>query len=231
MKKRIGIQGALIVSAIIVTVFFSDYLFPNWRKEGIDEVLDVAGLGVVLLGFLLRIAARGYKVECSAEGKNLLKGGPYKLMRNPMYFGTLLIGLGITMVIFQWWVFLLFVVVYLLIYLPQVKSEERMLSERFGREYKDYCKSTPRYVPRISSLFRENVRECIFFKWPWIGREMCSMSIILALVVLTESWKDARLFGGQAFFKELLESVAIIITYAVIMIWLFHGKENPSSTK
>ena len=229
MKKRIGLQGCLIFLAVIVTVFFSKYLFPAWKKERIDEILDLIGIFVLMFGFLLRIAARGYKVEWSGEGKNLIKGGPYSLIRNPMYFGTLLIGLGITMVIFQWWVFLLYLSVYLAIYLPQIKKEEKFLLDRFGQEYQDYCKATPRFFPRVTSLFRGNLRKCIFFKWSWIGRELVSFSIVAVLVVFAESWKDSRLFGSIEFLKELAESITAVVAYAVFTVLLFHGKENPAS--
>lgn len=231
MKKRIGLQGFLIFSAVIATIFLSKYLFPVWKKGSTDEIFDFIGIFVLILGFLFRIAARGYKMECSGEGKNLIKAGPYRLMRNPMYFGTLLIGLGITLIIFQWWVFLVYLSAYLAIYLPQIKKEENLLRERFGQEFQDYCKTTPRFFPRIPFLFRQNLRECIFFKWSWIGRELISFLIVAVLVVFAESWKDAKLFGRKEFFKELVESIGVVIIYVVFTVVLFHGKENPASKK
>lgn len=89
------------------TILFSKFLFPHWKKEILDEFLDAIGISLVLFGFLFRIAARGYKADGSPEGKKLITNGLYGLMRNPMYVGTLLIGLGINLVLFEWWVAIL----------------------------------------------------------------------------------------------------------------------------
>lgn len=94
MKKRIKIQGFLIFLATLATISLSKFVFPHWKKEPWDEFLDVVGIGLVLFGFLFRITARGYKQEKSYNGKLLVKDGPYAMVRNPMYFGTFMIGTG-----------------------------------------------------------------------------------------------------------------------------------------
>ncbi|MDI6758843.1 MAG: methyltransferase, partial [Candidatus Omnitrophota bacterium] len=128
MKKRIRIQGMLIFLAVVLTISIPKFVFPYWKEEPLEEFLDVLGVGIVLFGFLFRIAARGYKEEKSFGGKNLVKDGPYYLMRNPMYFGTSLIGIGITIALFKLWIILLFLIICFLIYIPQVKKEEDLLS-------------------------------------------------------------------------------------------------------
>lgn len=230
MKKRIGIQGALVFLAIILTFFLSKYLFPNWKEEAPDKICDILGFIVILLGFLFRIVARGHKQENSSGGARLIKDGPYELMRNPMYFGTLLIGLGVTLVIFQWWVFLLFMTVFFLIYFSQVKSEEVFLSNRFGKEYDSYRETTPRYFPNPCLIIQKR-RQCIFFKWPWIKKELVSLLWIVSLVIFAEVWQDARLFGSQEYWKETIESIGTVIIVVTIIIFLFHGKENSGRTK
>jgi protein-S-isoprenylcysteine O-methyltransferase Ste14 len=229
MKKRIGIQGTLVFLSIILTVFLSKDLFPNWKKEAPDKIFDILGFIIILLGFLFRIVARGYKQDNSSGGARLIKEGPYELMRNPMYFGTLLIGLGVTSVVFQWWVFLLFLTVFFLIYFPQVKSEESLLSSRFGKEYEDYRKSTPRYFPNPCLIIKRS-RQCIFFKWQWIKKELVSLVGIVSLVIFAEAWQDARLFGKE-YFNEILESIATVSVVIVIIILFFHEKENSRRTK
>ncbi len=80
--------------------------------------------------------------------RRFVAAGPYRVVRNPMYVGgaLLLLGLGLTLrspaiVLFVpvWWLlFHLFVVLY----------EERALHTKFGRQYDDYCRRTPRWIPR-----------------------------------------------------------------------------------
>lgn len=225
MKKRIRIQGILVFSSVITTIFLSKYLFQNWKEEMLDEFWDIVGIIIILLGFLFRIVARGHKEENSLSGKMLIKDGLYALMRNPMYFGTLLIGLGVVMVIFQWWVFLLFAAVYLGIYFPQVRREEKILLARFGEEYHDYCESTPRYLPKLFPKIKD-LCSFIRFKWGWIKREFVSLIAILSMVIFAEAWKDMKSLGGKAYWNELLESFITIIIVILIVNLLFHEKKN-----
>lgn len=225
MKKRIRIQGMLVFFSVIAAIFLSKYLFQDWKEEILDEFWDIIGIVIILAGFLFRIVARGYKEENSLAGKMLIKDGPYALMRNPMYFGTLLIGLGVIVVIFQWWVFLLFAAVFLLIYFPQVRTEEKILLGHFGEEYSQYCKVTPRYLPKLILRIKE-ICSCMRFKWGWIKRERVSLIVTLAVVIFAEAWKDMRSLGRQAYWNELWGSFVTILIVILIISLLFHEKKN-----
>ena len=224
MKRRIRIQGFFIFLAATTTILLSKLLFPHWKKEILDEFLDAIGIGLVLFGFLFRIAARGYKAENSPEGKNLITNGAYGLMRNPMYFGTLLVGLGINLVLFEWWAAILFCIIFSLIYIRQIHREEADLSQRFGEEYKTYCNVTPRYFP---NLFNINLRDHLFFKWLWIQKELPSLIGVIGVIITIEIWEDMRLFGYNECRKELAE-LFLIITCFIIVFSLFYEKENIS---
>jgi protein-S-isoprenylcysteine O-methyltransferase Ste14 len=75
--------------------------------------------------------------------------GPYRVVRNPMYVGGVLLLLGFGLlrgspaILFfapAWWLlFHLFVVFY----------EEPVLRRKFGAEYEDYGRRTPRWIPRL----------------------------------------------------------------------------------
>jgi len=222
MKKRIKIQGFLIFLAIIISIPLSKFLFPHWKEETLDEFLDALGIGMVLFGFLFRIAARGYKAEVSPDGKKLIIDGLYGFLRNPMYFGTLLIGLGINLILFEWWAFILFFIIFLLIYIRQMRKEENDLYRRFGEEFKNYCKITPRYFPKV---FNVNLRDYLFFKWSWVKKELPSLVGVIAVIIAAEIWEDVRIFGYNEFREELLELPLIIILFVSIFS-LFYGKKD-----
>lgn len=225
MKKRIGIQGFLIFLAIITTILLSKFLFPHWNGKIGDEFLDTLGIALVFLGFLFRISARGYKSEKSSEGRILMADGPYGFIRNPMYFGTLLIGSGIVSVLFQWWAFLLFLGVFLTIYIPQIHKEEQKLQSQFGDEYAAYCKKIPKYFPRISGLLRLNLKGYLPLTWPWIRKELISLIGVMGILLAVEGWQDALVFGLRGYTKELLELFFIVVSFIVIFI-LFYGKDS-----
>ncbi len=224
MKKRIKIQGFLLFLAVTISILLSKFLFHQWKYEATDEFLDALGIGVACFGFLFRVAARGYKAERSSQGQLLVKDGPYGLMRNPMYFGTLLIGIGIVLLLFQWWVLLLFLLVFLLIYSPQVNREENKLSQQFGDEYLLYAKRTPKYFPSVVKLLKMNLGEHLFFKWPWIKKELPSLIATITIIIAIETREDARLFGYHEYRKELLELFLIIVFFMVIFVLFYERK-------
>lgn len=76
--------------------------------------------------------------------------GPYRFVRNPMIFSVLVMLAGETLLFnsfeMGWWL----LIFYLLnaLYIPSF--EEPALRKRFGRQYVDYCKNVPRWIPRFT---------------------------------------------------------------------------------
>jgi protein-S-isoprenylcysteine O-methyltransferase Ste14 len=79
--------------------------------------------------------------------RRLVVIGPYRVVRNPMESGALLIILGEMILLKSFSLLLYLVVGYLVLYLRQVFLEEPALRKRFGKAYEEYCESVPRYVP------------------------------------------------------------------------------------
>lgn len=81
--------------------------------------------------------------------KVLVVTGLYRLVRNPMYVGALLIQVGNiiwfgTLAQVVYW-FFLFIGFTLFIR----ANEEPHLKKAFGASYADYCKSVPRWIPKF----------------------------------------------------------------------------------
>ena len=76
--------------------------------------------------------------------------GPYAYVRNPMITGVVLILISEALMLGSL-VIGIWAVVFLVInmfYFPL--SEEPGLRKRFGKEYEEYCKNVPRYIPRLT---------------------------------------------------------------------------------
>lgn len=212
-------------AAIIATILFSKYLLPRPRYGILKMFLDALGILLVICGFLLRIASRGYKARHSANSQSLVAGGPYALMRNPMYLGTFLIGLGVSLLIFAWWVSLVFGLIFLFIYAPQIKKEEAVLSRRFGAEYQRYRQATPVFLPHLETLFKKGLRRHIAFKWQWAKNELPSLIGVTTLVIAMDLWKDIIFFGGIGYPRELLKLLLIALCFCATII-IFYEKDN-----
>jgi len=167
----------------------------------------------------LRIAARGYKAEMSLESKRLVISGPYRLIRNPMYLGTLLIGLGIILALFAWWINFIFLAVFLWIYMPQIRHEEQILSQRFGQDYQAYCKKTPRLFPTVPAWFKTDLRESLAFKKIWLKKEIGSLAAAVAFIMAIKIWQ------GSGAFRVFL----VIVVLAAIIYTVFHEKKDTAA--
>lgn len=183
MKKRIGIQGFLVFSSFIIAVLFPKIFFPTGKEAILRRALCIVGIAMILFGFLIRITARGRKADESDSGRSLVTNGPYALMMHPMYFGTLLIGIGVVLALFNLWVLPIFLIGYSLIYARQMRKEEGLLSARFGAAYAEYSKKTPKYFPAISSISKSDAKRFLLLKWAWVKKELPSIIALFSAMV------------------------------------------------
>lgn len=216
MKKRIKIQGGLVFLAVILFILFSRFIIPSWKKEAWDEFFDIAGIVLVLSGFLLRIIARGYKEEVSQGGDKLVTDGPYALIRNPMYLGTLLIGTGVISVLLKFWTLAIFLIVYLFIYVPQIKREERILLKRFGQDYEKYNRCVPKYFPGIGGLLNLKTQISLL-NLQWIKKEISPLILTIIFIFIIEIWQDVALFGVREIISESVELLLVVLAFIVIV--------------
>ena len=84
----------------------------------------------------------------NSETQTLVTNGPYRYVRNPIYLGSFLFIVSIALVAANWLILLPAIILIILVYL-QIKNEEAMLIDRFGDEYREYMKRTPRLIPRL----------------------------------------------------------------------------------
>ena len=104
----------------------------------------MAGGIVAALGLLVRAWAAGH-IRKNAE---LATSGPYSYTRNPLYFGSFLLGLGFTIAAGRVVLGLLFVAFFVGIYLPVMRVEEATMRRLFGAEYDAYARAVPLFFPR-----------------------------------------------------------------------------------
>lgn len=111
---------------------------PTWRSLAMGAILIVPGL-------LTRALASGHVRKNEA----LATSGPYAHTRNPLYLGSLLIGVGFAIASRSWWIGILLVTMFFAIYVPVIRSEEKFLREMFA-EFEEYARRVPRMFPRIT---------------------------------------------------------------------------------
>jgi protein-S-isoprenylcysteine O-methyltransferase Ste14 len=81
--------------------------------------------------------------------KVLVARGLYRVVRNPMYVGVLLVLLGESLVSGSWALLRYAVLVWLCFHLFVVLYEEPALRRKFGASYEGYRKRVWRWIPRL----------------------------------------------------------------------------------
>lgn len=148
----IGVAYGLSLTAVGLAPFFNALgigwiALPGW----------VAWLGVALMvaGIALRIWAnrvlgayytRTLRVQ---SGQNVVRAGPYRVIRHPGYAGALLMWLGAILAMRNWITLVVVSVSVIGVYLYRIITEERMLASALGGDYQAYMMDTKRVIPWV----------------------------------------------------------------------------------
>lgn len=109
---------------------------PNWMSLSL-------GTGVALLGIAIRALASG-QVK---KNRELTTTGPYAYVRNPLYLGSVVIGMGFAVAARDIWIDVVLLAFFLLVYVPVIRSEQNFLNGCFP-EYIHYRQRVPSLLPR-----------------------------------------------------------------------------------
>ena len=111
--------------------------------EAASALLIAGGTGLALAGLL----ALGRAFSIMAEARALVTGGPFRLVRHPLYLAEELAILGAA-IQFVWPAALLLVAAQFAFQLRRMSNEEALLRRIFP-DYAAYAARTPRLVPRL----------------------------------------------------------------------------------
>ena len=199
MKTRIKIDLTLLFFIIGLTLILC--LFPQLysRNEFFENIMDVFGIMMIFKGTFFRMSARAHKKFNSQSGQVLVEDGPYAFVRNPMYLGSLLIGLGFTLILWPWWGWLIFAVLFYWRFGIQIAKEETYLQQTFGQQFLDYCQKVPRLFPRITNLNFRKSKEMFCSAGLWSTQEKWGLVAWPILTFVFEIMQERMLFGVNHF--------------------------------
>lgn len=150
-----------LITLVVVLLAYC-LLFAQWLRMGplrlrfVPEEAWIGWAGVVLtwVGTAVAIWARYCLGEYWSarvtlkEGHQLIRSGPYKYVRHPIYTGMLLACVGAALVVGEWRG-VLAVVLLLAAHSRKALREERLLTTEFGDDYTSYRRSTGFLFPRL----------------------------------------------------------------------------------
>ncbi len=140
----------LAISLIAFDPVIYGPLLRRFLPEGI--VVDAIGIAILILGLGFAVWARFHLGRywsariALAENHQLIQTGPYRMVRNPMYFGCLVAILGTAIVAGE--IRGVFAIVLALIaFRYKISQEENWLRERFGSAYIEYQSKVKMLIP------------------------------------------------------------------------------------
>jgi protein-S-isoprenylcysteine O-methyltransferase Ste14 len=103
-----------------------------------------SSIPLAVAGLALRAWAAGHL----AKNEDLAITGPYALLRNPLYLGTLLAAVGLAVASTRLSILILVAALFLLIYFPVIEQEEAHLRKLFPK-FSAYAARVPLLIPRL----------------------------------------------------------------------------------
>ena len=147
-RKRMLFLRVSIISLALLSYFFIE--FRAFTLElSVEQSLQFSVIGFILLifGCFGRIWASLY-IEGN-KTKNLITNGPFMIVRNPLYFFSLMILIGFCFALKSLFLPIGLILIFIVFHVPTIANEERKLRDIHGELFDDYVRSTPRLIPNI----------------------------------------------------------------------------------
>ncbi len=187
LSRLLRVGDWLRLGFVLLLVLYALFVPAGVFEEGafMEKFVDVLGGAALLLGGLLYVWAishgpTGERWDRSVP-RDLLRTGPYAYVQHPLWVAYLLTGIGMIFILDA------YIFVFLLLIIGMVHhhiiepAERHFLRKYFGEIFDQYCRATPRYIPRVYPKGN-------FFFGRRVGfREIGPMLALILLVFLFES--------------------------------------------
>ena len=121
------------------------FAIPTPLRYWVGGMIAVGGFGIGVWSVLLfkqqNQSPNPWKPTPSIEER-----GPFRITRNPMYLQMVLICIGFSVILMNWWILLFTPVVALVLQHYAILPEEAYLEGRFGEAYLSYKRRVRRWI-------------------------------------------------------------------------------------
>ena len=151
-----GVYLAVMVTSYVL--MFNDPLSLGWlgrRFVPVSPLVEALGAGIAALGIAFAIWARRHLGEnwsatiTLKEGHELIRSGPYRHIRHPIYTG-MLTGLSGTALALGEYRALLSLAIAVSAFYFKARKEERYLVQEFGEGFREHREHTGMFLPRLT---------------------------------------------------------------------------------
>ena len=143
-----GLFGVLVLTVLDSISYLPGQLVLGWSGA-------IAGVVVCMLAVAVTMLSQyqmgdAWRIGVDASEKNaLVTTGMFKLSRNPIYSGMLLVGIGFVILVPHILMVCCALISYVGFEIQVRKVEEPYLRSVHGERYEEYCRNAGRYFPRL----------------------------------------------------------------------------------
>jgi protein-S-isoprenylcysteine O-methyltransferase Ste14 len=130
----------------------ANFLFQRFVPPG--PLTDLAGLALLVAGLAFSVWARIHLgrnwsgTVTLKQDHELIRSGPYRFVRHPIYTGLLIAVLGTALSLGEWRG-LITLALFAIAFVRKIGIEERFMRETFGDAYERYRRDVPALIPFI----------------------------------------------------------------------------------
>jgi protein-S-isoprenylcysteine O-methyltransferase Ste14 len=168
------LQRLRVPLGFVTAILFLVFSQPSWRTI-------LIGAPIAFLGVAMRAWASGH-LRKNAE---LAISGPYAYTRNPLYFGSFVLAIGIVIAGGSWWLAALLLGFFLAVYLPVMQAEAAHMHELFPNDFAEYEQNVPLFLPRLTAWKPSSNRfdQALYLKYREY-RALLGVVIVIAILIL-----------------------------------------------
>ena len=162
-KYRMYFLRASMILLILLSITNNNFRAYTLDITSIESLkMSIIGFVLVVFGSFGRILASLY-IE-GHKTKNLITAGPFSMVRNPLYFFSLIMLLGFSLALKSIYLPLSLLLIFVIFHIPTIANEEKKLQNIHGEKFEDYVRSTPRLIPNIFKYKKPEIGEKVLVK-------------------------------------------------------------------
>ena len=136
--------GSILLGAAIHH-FWPAPFFPAGAGPMVGGVLIGAAAAIFVLAFR-QFQRAGTPVPTRRPTRTIVRSGPYRFTRNPIYLAFTLLHLGVAIWVNSAWLLLTLAITLVVIRAGVIAREEKYLVRKFGAEYESYRSAVRRWL-------------------------------------------------------------------------------------
>ena len=210
-------RGYLPLAALVLLAVGLQHFAYPFGSHRWDQAWELACLVISVLGVGVRVATVAVAPR-RTSGRNrkgqvadtLNTTGMYSLVRNPLYLGNFLVGLGVSLFLRAWWMPVIYSLVFVLYYERIIFAEEMFLRQKFGDAYASWAASTPMLLPRLRPWQPPALR----FNWRKVLRQehQTAFGLVVVLYVLEVAgdWRVGKPLFDDTMWNAIAASAVVM---------------------